>query len=209
MKKVLLLISVMLLLYVNGYAEYITDLDLITAEGHPTYYGETEQAHKVWDSVEKGKILFPDGYDRYQSGKTLIIMDAYGREDNAIIRDLEVYFSNCNPVVQLTIDEAVAIAATYFPHEIVDKWYEHDRSFYQASSTDGGDSYYVCRYHLTDEGSEAYYSNKHKYSGSIDIIFYVNPDGYVDMFRYHFGLPKGIGNKPSVEWNVDFSKMKE
>ena len=204
MKKITSCLLLALLLCTSALAEYTNDLEWLTQEGHPTFYGSTTQAHSIWTNIEKGKIIFADSFAKYQRGKTVLLMDGYSQEKNEVIRDLEVYFMNCNPPLQLTIDEAVPIAAEYFPHEIASKWYEHERSFYQPATKAGEYSYYVCYYGLTDAAGTAYYAKEHSYPGSMTIVFCVNSDGYVDYFHYTYGTPRGIGDPKTSDWAFDF-----
>jgi len=205
MKRVICALIAMMLLFGLAHAESADDLSIITKSGHPTFYGATDTAHAVWDGADSGKVLFADGFDRFESGHTIIYMDGDKRE-GYIIDSLEVYFQNCTPSVQLTIDDALPIAAEYFPYDIVAQWYEFDKSYYQAADDPDDDSYYVCVYHLTEAGSDAYYAKQHSYNGQMIIIFYVNPEGYVDLFRYTWNIPNGI-NYSGEEWNFDFNQI--
>lgn len=192
------------------------DLEIITKKDHPTYYGLTTQAHKVWDDVDKEKIVFPDSFDKY-SDKTILVMGGYSLdEENSIIRDIEVYFQNFSTAADISLDEALKIAGSYIPYDIISKWYEFNESYclQPEDSTSDDATYYVVSYHLTDAGSNAYYAEEHSYSGSIDIIFELSQKQVVNYFTIGFGTPRwmsslGTNSYKAVDWEYDFCKSHE
>lgn len=187
-----------------GY--YSGDLEWITRDNNPQYYGDTAQAHAIWDDVDAGKIIFADTYDRYESGRTILYMNDYSSDEEAPISDIEVYIKHCNPPEKIEIDEATKIAAYFFPYEIVRQWHEHGRSYFQPADKPDGDSYYICYYHLSEKGKIAHDNKEHSYPGAFCVVFVVNPDGFVDLFHYTWGVPDSIGSPSSVDWDFDFMK---
>lgn len=192
------------------HEEKITDLDLITADGHPTYYGKMADAQAAWGEAEKGKIIFPDSHDKY-SEKTIMILDGNSKEETEIIRGIEIYFENFSNSQTISLEEAIDIAASYIPHEIINRWYEFDQSYcLQSIEYDNKkDTYYVISYGLTEEGSEAYYKKRHSYSGSIDIVFEKNKEGYINYLAIKFGTPRWMSSIETngykkVEWDYNF-----
>ena len=187
------------------------DFSLVTAEGHPAYYGSTKEAHSIWGKAEKGKIIFADSYDKY-SDKTIIAMDGYSQgEKNEVIRGFEIYFKNFSTPMRVTLDDALKIADGYIPYEIISKWYEFNGSYciQPVNVDDEEEVYYVVSYHLTESGSGAYYANEHAYSGSIEVIFEVNQEGNVNYFTVGFGTPRWMSSLSTngyekIEWNYDF-----
>ena len=183
------------------------DLALITADGHPRYYGSTEQAHKVWDGATAGKIVFADSFSSY-SDKTIIYMDGYSQsEDNEIIRTIEVYFNNFTRPIDISLDETLDIVDGYIPHDIIEKWYEYSSSYClePIEKNDDGKTYYVVSYHLTDAGKKA----TPPYSGTMDIIINTDRDGSVNDFTIRFGTPQWMSSLElngykQVEWEYDF-----
>ena len=121
------------------------DLEIITRDGHPTYYGSVETSHTIWDGTGKGKIVFADSYDKYSKGVTILTMDAYRNSD--LIRGIEIYFSNFEEPITLSLDEALKIAAAYMPFEIMDTYYQYkDSELLVPDEGKDGDNYYIISY---------------------------------------------------------------
>jgi len=187
------------------------DFALVTAEGHPAYYGSTKEAHSVWGKAGKGKVIFADSYDKY-SDKTIIAMDGYSQgEKNEMIRGFEIYFENFSTPMSITLEDALKIANGYIPYEIISEWYEFNGSYciQPVNSDDEKETYYVVSYRLTESGSDAYYADEHVYSGSIEVIFEVNKAGNVNYFTVGFGTPRWMfslntNGYEKTEWNYDF-----
>lgn len=170
-----------------------SDLEIITRDGHPTYYGSVETSHTIWDGTGKGKIIFADSYDKYNKGVTILTMDAYRNSD--LIRGIEIYFSNFEEPITLSLDEAIKIAAAYMPFEIMDTYYQYkDSELLVPDEGKGGDDYYIITYNLTDESSAEYYSKEHEYSGTIDVIIQVDQDDVVQNIIIGFGTPRWMGS---------------
>lgn len=200
-------------------SELEDDINVITREGHPAYFGSTLQAHKIWDDLADGKVIFADSFDSY-TDETIIYMDGYHEEDvmvdgnhekDIMISDIEIYFQNCQPAVELSLDSALSIAAEFIPYDIIEKWYEFSGSeIIQPVDKDAEQAtYFVISYSLTDAASDAYYKQEHPYTGSIDIILEQNTEGSIDNIRITFGTPRWMGSLDtngyeSVAWDFDF-----
>ena len=183
-----------------------TDMDIILRDDHPTYYGSVEKSHEIWDDVEKNRIHFGDKSYGYNDNP-ILSMDAYRNSD--LIRQVLINFLNFSDTPTVTIDEAIRIAASYMPYEVMDKYYEFNGSelIVPDESREDDPSYYVISYRLTDEGSEAYYSKEHDYSGTIDVIIQVSNEA-VDNLDITFGTPRWMSSleKNSYhkeEWSCD------
>ena len=101
-----------------------------------------------------GKIVFADSYDKYSKGITILAMDAYRKSD--LIRGIEIYFSNFEEPITLSLDEVLKIVASYMPFEIMDTYYQYkDSELLVPDEGKDGDNYYIISYNLTDEGSAA------------------------------------------------------
>lgn len=184
-----------------------TDLEIITRDGHPTYYGSVESSHAIWDGTEKGKIIFADSYDKYSEGVTILTMDAYQNSD--LIRSIEIYFSNFEEPIDLNLDEVLKIAASYMPFEIMNTYYQYNNSeLVVPDEGQDGDNYYIISYNLTDEGKAAYYSKEHEYSGTIDVIIQVDRNDTIQNVIIGFGTPRwmsslSINSYHKEEWVCD------
>lgn len=183
------------------------DWEIITRIGHPTYYGSVEVSHSIWGDVERKKIIFADGYDKW--GDTSILsMTAYRGSD--LIRGIYVSFSNFDEPMEVTVDEILPVIASYVPYEIMDKYYQFKRSqlIVPDETKDNKDKYYVISYSLTEDGNAAYYVKEHEYSGSIDVIIEASENGVVKNFDIGFGTPRwmsslSVNSMHQEEWACD------
>lgn len=176
-----------------------SDLEIITRNEHPTYYGSVEQSHAVWDDVKDGKVVFADGYDKYQDN-TILIMDAYRNSD--LIRDIEIYFSNFDKPVNFSVKDVLPIIASYMPFDVIKKYYKYNKSEKILPDKENVEktAYYIISYSLTSDASTAYYSGDHEYSGSIDVIITLNENKIVDSFRIGFGTPRWMSSLSMNEY---------
>jgi len=182
-----------------------SDMDLITRSGHPTYYGSVSLAHSVWSDARKGKIIFPDSYDKY-SKETILILEAYKNSD--LIRGIEIYFSNFEQPVQLSVDEVLKIATTYLPFDIVNKYYKFGGSELIVPDQNNKEksSYYVVSYHHNGV------SDNNDYSGSIDVVIEFK-DNKAENLIIKFGTPRWMSsiskNGYHIEkWDCDLRNYK-
>lgn len=201
MKKLASFVLVIILaLSMVAFAD-TSDLELIKAQGHPTYYGNAESAHEVWNDTSNTKIIYPDSNYRYKSGKTIILMESY-RGD--IILDVEIYFMNCQPAVNVDLNSALDIAKTYLPLDILSEYYEFYESYFLPKGS-GEEGIYAVRYHLTDAAKAGYYADEHDYAGQMHILLYANDNGYIDYFDIGSQMPNGTTpTAEAVEWHFDF-----
>lgn len=180
----------------------VDDLDIITRTNHPTYYGSVAQSHAVWDDVEGEKIIFADGFDKYKD-TTILSMDAYRNSD--IIRGISVSFSNFDKPINYSVKDTLPIIASYMPFSIIEKYYKFKsaQKILPDKNHSNKTAYYIITYSLTDDGSNAYYSGEHEYSGSIDVIIALNKNEKVDNFSIGFGTPRWMS---SLSQNGYYSK---
>jgi len=184
--------------------EYPTDWEIITREGHPTYYGSVEDSITVWGDAEKGKVHFAGSVDE-AGGNTILSMWAYRKSD--LIREISVSFLRFEEPPTLTVEEVLPIVASYMPYEIMDKYYQFMRSELIAPDDEEGNEarYYIISYNLTDEAKTDY---SHEYSGSIDVQIDTDKNGCVGGFSIGFGLPRwmnslSLNNYHTEEWTCD------
>lgn len=178
------------------------DIDIITRANHPTYYGSVAQSHAVWDDVASEKIIFADGFDEYKD-TTILSMDAYRNSD--LIRSINVSFSNFDKPINYSVKDTLPIIASYMPHSIIEKYYKFKsaQKILPDKNHSNKTTYYTITYSLTDDGSNAYYSGEHEYSGSIDVIIALNENEKVDSFSIGFGTPRWMS---SLSQNGYYSK---
>lgn len=183
------------------------DWEIITRSGHPTYYGSVEVSHSIWGDVERKKIIFADGYDKW-GDPSILSMTAYRGSD--LIRGIYVSFSNFDEPMEVTVDEILPVIASYMPYEIMDKYYQFKRSqlIVPDEAKDNKDKYYVISYSLTEDGNAAYYAKEHEYSGSIDVVIEASENGVVKNFDISFGTPRwmsslSVNSMHQEEWACD------
>lgn len=219
MKKFVLLFALVLCLIcsacgANGdsSASNDTDLQIITREGHPTYYGSVEESHAVWRDVKKGKIIFGDSYDTY-TDQVILSMEAY--RDSDLIRDIYINFENFETPAELTVEDVLPIVATYMPYDIMEEYYQYSSSEKIVSDdhNDGKEDYYVITYYLTEEAKDKYYANEHPYSGSMDVIIKTDSSGIVQEVFIQFGTPRWmsslkVNSRHREEWSCDLFNYK-
>lgn len=194
----------------DSVSEPITpnDWEIITRVGHPALYGSVEDAHAIWEDVEKKKIIFPDGYDKW-SDNTILSLEAYRNSD--LIRGVYISFSNFVPPAEITLEDIIPVVASYMPYEIMDEYYEFRRSYSIAPDEDkeNTENYYVISYGLTDTGKQGY-GKDHEYSGSIDVIICTTENGNVENFNICFGTPRWMSSLETnsmhqVPWDCDLN----
>lgn len=185
------------------------DWEFLTRDGHPTYYGNMQEAKWTWVDVSRKKILYAGSYLDF-TDKTILVLDGYHTEDNEIIRDIEIYFENFSEPMDIYLEDALWLTSGYIPYDIIDEWYEFSSS-YKAIPEDlqeQKEKYYVIEYALTEEGGEAYYDDKHSFSGRITIII-TEELGKIKTVTMHFGVPKWMNSLErnsyiKEEWHYDF-----
>lgn len=179
-----------------------TDWEIITREGHPTYYGSVEDSLSVWGDVEKGKVYFAGSLDKIEEN-AILSMSAYRNSD--IIRGIGVSFSSFEEPPTLTVEEVLPVIASYMPYEVMDEYYRFMRS--ELITPDDEESnetrYFIISYNLTDEAKESYYSENHGYSGTIDVQIYADKTGCVGGFSIGFGLPRWMASMTTNSYHME------
>lgn len=175
-----------------------SELDIILRDGHPTYYGSVEQSHKTWSDIKGKRIEFAD--DFYASNNKAILTMSNSHNGSGIINTIIISFDNFEENPHLSLQDALPIAASYMPFEIMDQYYEFSKSFMVKDSANA--EYYCVSYRLTDAAGDAYYKHEHSYSGTIDVIFCVknNVVSYIDI---GFGTPRWFTGENYNAWECD------
>lgn len=181
-----------------------TDLDIITRNGHPTYYGEMQQAHSFWNDIEKGKIVFSDDFQDEYTDNTILSVGENSKDSD--IRNIEIYFQNMKDATDITLDKAVSIVGEYLPYDILEEWYKFDKSYLLIPKKQSEENeIYIASYSLKkDQHSAPYY-------GSVDIIIAMNKNGQANYATIGFGLPRSMiyaekNGYSYAEWEHDFTQ---
>ncbi len=182
-----------------------TDLDIITRNGHPTYYGEMQQAHSFWKDIEKGKIIFSDNFQDEYTDDTILSVGKNSKDSD--IRNIEIYFENMQDATDITLDKAVSVVGEYLPYDILEEWYKFSKSYslIPEKQSKKDNIYYIASYSLEKEQHSA------PYYGSVDIIIAINENGQANYATIGFGLPRSMISAEKngytyAEWEHDFVK---
>lgn len=172
----------------------VSDLDIITREGHPTYLGSVELSHQIWDDVEKGKILFGDGILDHRN-KYILSMNALRNSD--IISGVSVNFSYFEPRPSLAVNDVLPIIYGYCPFDNETSNYR----FYHSYAIIPDDGY--------EEKGSCYITSYKNDDETWYVFINVSPDGTVDSFSFGRSLSRWmyslkINNYHTVDWHFDF-----
>lgn len=179
-----------------------SDMDIITAEGHPKFWDSIELSHKIWDNEEKGKVRFADSFERYKDSN-IISMESYGEE---VIEDIEIYFCNASDPIALTVEEVLPIVESYLPMDILNTYYTKTDSFI-AIPEEGTekDTHYFMTYFITDTTKKEELNLFYRIAIEIQV-----ENKIVTMFRiYNNTLPKwtnflDTNGYYKEDWNFSF-----
>lgn len=170
----------------------MSEMEIITRNGHPTFYGSIKAAHDIWNDVEDGKVIITDKYSVNLKNNTLLFLQEYDYKDDDLIRDIQIYFSRFKYPPNLYIDDVLPIVVEYLPLDLISQWYVFDESYYLFDVDGKVATDYVISYTLNNRGKEAYQSDEIAYGYTIDVIITVGNDGIVDTLRIHSGIPKSM-----------------
>ncbi len=171
--------------------------DLLRREGHPIYWGDADEAKELWDDISNKVIIGPESYHDY-SDQTILTYRAY--DDNKI-RNMQFYFKNMMDYT-VSIEDAFLIAEEYMPLEIMKQYYVFDESYISDKQDK---KQYIIRYHLNDEGKEAY-DNGLSLTGILGVTINENKDGNADSLIINFPNDRHVSpyDESSREWHYDF-----
>lgn len=178
----------------------ISDMEIITREGHPKFGDEEELARVIWGDIPADKVLFADSYAKYKN-TNIITMDSFDGKLNSI----EIYFQNFNVFPMLSVDEVLPVIASYIPLEQMKGLYEIcDRFIAVPKEGEKGDTHYFIWYVKTDAEKE----NHPELFYDVVVEIQVS-DGLVQMFRVFDDLPNWtrrleFNGYAEQEWNYDF-----
>ena len=178
----------------------VSDMEIITREGHPTYYGSVEKSHEVWDDVESGKIHFGDKNYGYHDSP-ILVMDSARNSD--FITNVIINFSNFEEEIDMSVEEALPIAASYTPFDAIEQAYvfRGSEKIVPDDESKKVSSYYVFNYSLENKDVND------QYQGSITIILeeregsIANIDFTFSKPRWMYSLEKNSYHKEA--WDYD------
>lgn len=188
------------------------DLDIITRNGHPTLYGSVKQSHKIWDDIKGNKIIFGDEDSDFDKN-TIISMDALS--DSDIIHELDIYFANAKNIAPVTVDQALSIATSYLPTDLIDKYYKIYSSEKAVPTEDykkDNGTQYIVIYYKTDKADKT--KAVDQYGPIVFIVETVpgNGDNVQDIQLTNdvpnWTMNLHLNGYKSKKWTFDISKYK-
>lgn len=194
-------------------AQKCTDMELLTIENHPTFYGSTEKAHEVWDEFSaedtvmiKSIVGHSNTYER-----AILVLDcfkgrgAYQKTGSDIVNGVYIRFNNFIEEKEVEFQEALSIVSEYFPYEIMSEHYNLFESCYQNIGTEEEPYYkYFINYKLNDE-SCLEYDNDYPYDIWVSVVFNVDSDDNVDSISISPRRTSDARFEPEkIEWGYDF-----
>lgn len=165
--------------------------ELLLKANHPKLFSTRADVKKFYEGY--GRLVKLDKYD----DKTIMHIDTspvgvYSKynDDNAKVIDIQIYPANTEKPMVINIDEAVEIAETFMPWEIVDEYYElKETKRIDYVTTSSKERYYDISYALKEKYSTAYKEQKHNYPGSVGIRINTDMNDKVKLIRLATHLP--------------------
>ena len=192
--------------------ESMTDMELLTFEGHPKYLDDYDSAKQKWGKDDRVTLLDGDIYSSYKVEGSRIIAKSrgttyigYEKYKNNKLESIEISFQSCNDEASsLPLDDALSIIRSYLPLEVMKEKYHITDSVQWPDKENSGKSFFI-RYEVNEDISEDEYEEE-GLTGSICVVIWVNQDGTVRGTRLDvMGVLNYLGTE-YTEWNYDFIK---
>lgn len=188
-----------------------TDMELLTIEGHPTFYGSSEKAHEVWDKYSAEDTVMIKGFVGHSStyDDAILVLDCFkngGMADSDIINGVHITFSNFSDGKKVGFQEALSIASDYFPYEIMSEKYSLFESCYQKMKKEEKPYYkYFINYKMKDVTQSSAYDHDLPYDCWVSVVFYVDSEENVDSISISTDRASGSRyESEKFEWGYDF-----
>lgn len=185
----------------------ITDMELLTFEGHPKYLDDYDDAKSKWGDDKR--IILCNGNEIHDNIENTIIYAesrgttyiGYNKYKNNKIESIEFLLDNCNDEAStLSLEDVIPIIKEYLPQELMNEKYHIEDSVQWPE--DGRKVYYIS-YKLNDDISDDEYDEL-GLTEKIAVSIHVNKDGNVDFVRINeMGVVNYLGEEYS-SWNYDF-----
>lgn len=180
-KKSLFLALLLLVTGIAFDATYAENTSVVTATNHPMLFESVQKAYEYQQLFPEGIITIDNQYAVQKYGVDHIVLNikTYARSDIAdLVNNIEIYLDNDSIGPQLP-DDALDIAISYIPPDILDHFSLDKKVIYPASS-DNGTTVYLVNY-----TNDIEFSNQSYYISSIYILLSdIGDDGYVDSIYY-------------------------
>lgn len=187
----------------------MTDMELLTFEGHPKYLDDYEEAKSKWGDDKR--IILCNGYETHNNLENTIIYAAskgttyigYNKYKNNKIESIELLLDHCDDeTTTLSLEDVLPIIKEYLPLELMNEKYHIEDSVQWPK--DGRKAYYIS-YEIDDDVSDDEYDEL-GLTGKIAVFINVNEDSNVYFVRINqLGVVNYLGEEYS-SWNYDFLK---
>lgn len=159
--------------------------ELLTKANHPKLFSSRADVKRFYEG--QGRIVKLN-FSKYDN-KTVLCFETVpeniftdSQDDDAKVREIQIYLSNAQETNNIKIDEAVDIAETFIPWEIMDEYYElAETKCADYLSAANNKRYYDIRYHLKEKYQSKYMVDG--YPGSITIRFEADTNNRVKNIR--------------------------
>lgn len=190
----------------------LSDMEIVTLEGHPKFYGDYEKAESFWKEYKKVKVV---NSRQTINNEDALLMITSSDEDNGVITNVSMNFSNSNELKQkLTVNDVLKVVYEYIPYDIIDKYYTFNESFHEKL-LDGDYEAYHYVMTLNEQGKAVNKSGKTNYEDKFAFkIIHRNGDDWlaeINYLAYEGNHDKAANNKGKYKvekWNVGLSKLK-
>ena len=178
-----------------------TDREILMREGHPQWLDDMSGVYATWqDAIDSGKIVIPGAWDvLYGDTHILEISEFssnYDEDGTEYIGEIIFHFSNFD--TQLTLEDALSIVSTYLPQDLIQQYYNEERSFYEVNNGDYPSIRYVKCYRLINEGTEI----PEHLNTTFDILIWTDVDGNVTEAKI---ASVGFADFDNIQdWDFDF-----
>ena len=194
--------------------ESLTDIELLTFDGHPKYLDDYDSAKQKWGSDDR--VSLKNGGGTTSDAENIIIYaesrgTAYkGYEKYKInkLESIEISFQSCSDEASsLSVNEVLPVISSYLPLDIMNEKYHITDSVQWPDKENGGETFFA-RYVVNEDISEDEYEAA-GLTGSICVVIWVNQDGIVNGARIDImGVLNYLGEE-YIEWDYDFLKADE
>ncbi len=182
----------------------LSDLEILTLDSHPKFYGDYKEAKKFWADYKQ--VMVDKTSSEYEDK---LLLAATG--NNKVITDITIDFTHSDEIKhKLTVEKVLKIVCEYIPYDILEKYYEYTESFYETSK-DGNYKAYHYIMSLNKEGKAASANNDFLlYDKFAFKIIHKNDDDWiVKINRSAYKGKHEKSDKYEVEyWKADLNKYK-
>lgn len=183
-------------------APELSEMELLTSENHPKFYGSQESAETVWfGHIGEDSIMIKNTINsHYTYEDAIMVLDCYQergafRDINSNIRGIHIRFNNFRKDTEISFEQGLELTKEYFPDDIISEHYHKFESFYQDS---GNKRNYTVVYELNDG------EDKEEYSYWLSVVLCTNETGKMDSLNiYSRRLGDSRVEPEKIEWNYD------